>query len=160
LVPLAAGVAVAEVVGADAKLKWPNDVLVHGRKVAGILVEGRPQEAWSVLGIGINVALREEDFPAELRDRAGTLGLDPDAIEPALGQLLRSLERWIAASDDELLDGVRSRDALIGQEVRWAGGQGRTEGIDEQGRLVVATEGGRAALEAGEVHLIEPTGAD
>lgn len=158
LLPLAAGVAVAEVVGAGAKLKWPNDVLRDGRKVAGILVEGRPQERWSVLGIGINVAVREEDFPADLRDRAGTLGLDPAAIEPTLAELLRSLERWIAAEDEEILEAVRARDALIGLDVRWAGGEGRTEGIDKEGRLVVATEGGRAALEAGEVHLIDPTG--
>ena len=97
LLPLAAGVAVAEVVGAEATIKWPNDVLLGGRKVAGILVEGRPQERWAVLGIGLNVALRESDFPAELRDRAATLGLEPDAIEPTLATLLRSLERWIAA---------------------------------------------------------------
>jgi BirA family biotin operon repressor/biotin-[acetyl-CoA-carboxylase] ligase len=160
LLALAAGVAVAEVVGGDAKLKWPNDVLLDGRKVAGILVEGRPQERWSVLGIGLNVAMRDEDLPAELRGRAGTLGLAPDAIEPTLVELLRSLQRWIAAGGEEILEAVRARDALIGQDVRWAGGEGRTEGIDEEGRLVVMTEGGRAALEAGEVHLIEPTGAD
>src|SRR5205823_4113792 len=66
LLPLAAGVAVAEVVGAEAQLKWPNDVLTDGRKVAGILVEGRPQEGWVVVGIGLNVALRIEDFLAKL----------------------------------------------------------------------------------------------
>ena len=51
-------------------------MLIDGRKVSGILVEGRPQEHWAVLGIGINVALRIEQLPAELRDRAGTLGLE------------------------------------------------------------------------------------
>ena len=59
-------------------------MLVDGRKVAGILVEGRPQEGWAVVGIGLNVAVRLEDFPAELRETAGTLGLEPDAIEPTL----------------------------------------------------------------------------
>ena len=59
---------VAEVVGSEAQLKWPNDVLVGGRKVAGILVEGRPQEGWAVVGIGLNVAVRGADFPAELRE--------------------------------------------------------------------------------------------
>ena len=72
LLPLAAGVAVAAVTGDDAQVKWPNDVLVAGRKVAGILVEGRPQEHWAVLGIGLNVALREDDFPPELRGRASS----------------------------------------------------------------------------------------
>ena len=96
LLPLAAGVAVAEavaevvaeVVGSEARLKWPNDVLVGGRKVAGILVEGRPQEGWAVVGIGLNVAVRHADFPAELRETAGTLGLEADAIEPTLSALL------------------------------------------------------------------------
>ena len=47
--------AVSEAVPLETKIKWPNDVWVDGRKVAGILVEGRPQEGWAVLGIGLNV---------------------------------------------------------------------------------------------------------
>jgi BirA family transcriptional regulator, biotin operon repressor / biotin---[acetyl-CoA-carboxylase] ligase len=153
LLPLAAGAAVAEVVGPSARIKWPNDVLVDGRKVAGILVEGRPQEGWAVLGIGLNVALRVADFPAELRDRAGTLGLDPSAIEPTLGVLLRALERWVDGGVEPLLEAVRARDALLGQEVRWAGQTGVGAGIDGDGRLVVRTDGEQVALDAGEVHL-------
>ena len=61
---------------------------IAGRKVAGILVEGRPQERWAVVGIGLNVAVRPEDFPPELRDRATTLGLAPAEIEPTLERLL------------------------------------------------------------------------
>ncbi len=153
LLPLAAGAAVGEVVGDGARLKWPNDVLLAGRKVAGILVEGRPQERWAVLGIGLNVALRPDDFPSELRDRAGTLGLEPEDIEPTLERLLHSIERWIDVSPDEVLDAVRARDALLDQPVRWAGGEGRGAGIDGDGRLVVATGEGTTALDAGEVHL-------
>jgi BirA family biotin operon repressor/biotin-[acetyl-CoA-carboxylase] ligase len=153
LLPLAAGVAVAEVVGPHARVKWPNDVLAEGRKLAGILIEGRPQERWAVVGIGLNVALRQEDFPPELRDRAGTLGLESDAIEPALQGLLSSLERWVAADSDAVLEAVRLRDALLGRAVRWAGGEGRGAGIDGEGRLLVETEAGRVALDAGEVHL-------
>ena len=153
LLPLAAGVAVAEVAGHGAKLKWPNDVLVNGRKVAGILVEGRPQEQWAVVGIGLNVALRPEDFPPELRETAGTLGLTPDAIEPTLERLLESLQRWLAVDESTVLDAVRARDALLDREVRWAGGEGRGAGIDGDGRLVVLTALGRVMLDAGEVHL-------
>ncbi len=153
LLPLAAGVAVAGVAGPAALVKWPNDVLLERRKVAGILVEGRPQEGWAVLGVGLNAALRAEDFPAELRGRATTLGLSPDELEPALERLLRALERWIYASEDEVLEAFRKRDALLHQPVRWAGGEGRGAGIDGDGRLVVATGGGTVALEAGEVHL-------
>jgi BirA family biotin operon repressor/biotin-[acetyl-CoA-carboxylase] ligase len=153
LLPLAAGVAVASVAGDDARVKWPNDVLVARRKVAGILVEGRPQERWAVLGIGLNVALRPGDFPPELRETAGTLGLEPDATEPTLAQLLGELERWLPASSDEVLQAVRERDALLGEPVRWAGGEGRGGGIDADGRLLVVTADGTTALDAGEVHL-------
>ena len=125
LLPLAAGAAVAEVVGPDARIKWPNDVLVGGRKVAGILIEARPQEGWAVAGIGVNVALRlPEDVPAELRSTAGTLGLGPDAIEPTLDALLGRLAYWLGVSDRVLLHAVRDRDALLGRPVRWAGGSG------------------------------------
>jgi BirA family biotin operon repressor/biotin-[acetyl-CoA-carboxylase] ligase len=154
LLPLAAGAAVAEVVGDDARIKWPNDVLVDGLKVAGILVEGRPQEGWAVTGIGLNVALREDDFPPELQGRAGTLGLPPDAIEAVLARLLGSLEHWLAAEPAELLAFVRARDALLGRRVSWAAGAGRADGIDAEGRLIVLTDdGGRVVLDAGEVHL-------
>ena len=161
LLPLAAGAAAAQVVeqalpGARARLKWPNDVLLDGRKVAGILVEGRPQEGWAVAGIGINVALREGDLPPELRGTAGTLGLEPRALEPTLDQLMDALASWIDAEPADVLDAVRGRDALFGEPVRWAGGAGRAAGLDEQGRLVVDSERGRVALEAGEVHLVRP----
>ncbi len=156
LLPLAAGMAVAEVAGEAARVKWPNDVLIAGRKVAGILVEGRPQERWAVVGIGLNVALRPEDFPSELRDRATTMGLAPDAIEPTLERLLGALTRWLAASSPEVLSAIRGRDALRGRQVRWALGTGTAEGIDEEGRLRVLTRDGETALAAGEVHLEPP----
>jgi BirA family biotin operon repressor/biotin-[acetyl-CoA-carboxylase] ligase len=154
LLPLAAGVAVAEVVGSGAGVKWPNDVLVDGRKLAGILVEGRPQERWAVLGVGVNVAVRQRDFPPELRDRAGTMGLGPEALEPTLELLLSRLEHWIDAPSAAVLEALRSRDALAGKHVRWAAGEGEAAGIDGEGRLVVLTGAGRTALEAGEVHLV------
>lgn len=160
LLPLACGVAVAEVVGDDARVKWPNDVLVNGRKVAGILVEARPQEGWAVAGIGINVALRQADFPPELADTATTLGLEPDAIEPAVERLLDALSRWTAAASDDVLDAFRARDALLGGDVRWAEGDGRGAGIDCDGRLLVDTGSGRVALDAGEVHLLRPAAGD
>jgi BirA family biotin operon repressor/biotin-[acetyl-CoA-carboxylase] ligase len=153
LLPLVAGVAVADVVGVDARVKWPNDVLVDGLKVAGILVEGRPQEGWAVLGIGVNVALRAEDFPPELAGRAGTLGLPAEVLEPTLERLLDRLDRWLTAESEAVLEAVRERDALLGRDVRWAGGEGRGAGIDSEGRLLVATSTGRVALDAGEVHL-------
>jgi BirA family transcriptional regulator, biotin operon repressor / biotin---[acetyl-CoA-carboxylase] ligase len=154
LLPLAAALAVAETAGANARIKWPNDVLLDGRKVAGILAEGRPHDGWAVLGVGLNVALRIDDLPPELRDTAGTLGLEPADLEPTLERLLAALERTLALDETALLEAYRARDALRGREVSWTTGRGRAGGIDGEGRLVVELpEGRRTALSAGEVHL-------
>jgi BirA family transcriptional regulator, biotin operon repressor / biotin---[acetyl-CoA-carboxylase] ligase len=154
LLPLAAAVAVAETVGEAAAIKWPNDVLLLDRKVAGILAEGRPQAGWMVLGIGLNVAVRRDDLPAELRDTAATMGLEPDCVEPTLARMLGRLEAWLAAGEAEVLGAWRARDALAGRAVSWGGGAGTAAGVDDDGRLLVErSAGGRAALDAGEVHL-------
>ncbi len=153
LLPLATAVAVADVVGVAARIKWPNDVLLEGRKVAGILVEARPQEGWAVVGVGLNVAVRVGELPAELRQTAGTLGLAPDRVEPVLARLLEALESRLAQPESRLLEAYRTRDALAGREVRWAAGSGIAKGIDDEGRLLVATDRGPVALDAGEVHL-------
>jgi BirA family biotin operon repressor/biotin-[acetyl-CoA-carboxylase] ligase len=161
LLPLVAAVGVAAAVGEDARIKWPNDVLIGGRKVAGILAEGRPQEGWAVLGIGVNVAIRVEDLPPELHDTAATLGREPSDVEPFLSQLLACLDRALALPADELLDAWRARDALVGREITWLAGRGRAAGIDGEGRLVVELpDGGRTTLDAGEVHLGRTEGTD
>ncbi|HWC26630.1 MAG TPA: biotin--[acetyl-CoA-carboxylase] ligase [Solirubrobacteraceae bacterium] len=157
LLPIVGALAVADVAGAAAAIKWPNDVLLDGRKLAGVLAEGRPQEGWAVLGIGVNVAVRASDLPAELRDRAASLGLEPAAVEPTLEALLRALARRLAQPTPQLLADYRARDALAGRPVRWAQGEGIARGIDERGFLLVELpDGARTALDAGEVHLAAP----
>ena len=151
LLPLRAAVAVADVCGERAAIKWPNDVLLDGRKVAGILVEGRPQEEWAVVGLGLNVAVDVASRPPELHDRAGTLGLEPASVEPVLARLLGALGSALDADRGALLARYRERDALAGQRIAWSGGEGVASGIDADGRLLV--DGGRIALDAGEVHL-------
>jgi BirA family biotin operon repressor/biotin-[acetyl-CoA-carboxylase] ligase len=202
LLPLIAAVAVADVAGADARIKWPNDVVFAseagdaanergGRppggssaggslaggssaggslaggssaggssaggslaKVAGILAEGRPQEGWAVLGIGLNVAVRIDQLPPELRGTAATLGREPSEVEPALQALLAALEARLAEPSEQILQAWRERDALRGRTVAWSGGEGRAEGVDGAGRLIVELDGGgRTTLDAGEVHL-------
>lgn len=150
LLSLRAGLAVADLAGAGAVVKWPNDVLVEGRKVAGVLVEGRPQEGWAIVGMGINVALSPADLPVET---AGTLGRPPSELEAALGELLEFLASWLSAPSADVLAALRERDALLGREVRWAGGSGVGAGIDDAGRLRVRAGGRELVLEAGEVHL-------
>jgi BirA family biotin operon repressor/biotin-[acetyl-CoA-carboxylase] ligase len=160
LLPLTAAVAVCEVAGEQAQIKWPNDVVLAGptglAKLAGILVEGRPQQGWAVLGIGLNVAVRIERLPVELRGRAATLGRSAAEVEPTLAELLRALTRWLERSELETLAAWRARDALRGRAIAWGTGRGRAQGIDGAGRLVVALAGGGlATLDAGEVHLQE-----
>jgi BirA family transcriptional regulator, biotin operon repressor / biotin---[acetyl-CoA-carboxylase] ligase len=152
LLPLRAAVAVAEVT--DGQIKWPNDVLLDGRKVAGVLAEGRPADGWAVLGIGLNVAVRLEGLPPELRDTAATMGREPAELEPVLAELLAALERAVDEPAPLLLTRWRERDVLLGREVRWDGGQGTAQGITDEGALLVTGEGGTEhRLDAGEVHL-------
>lgn len=155
LLPLAAAVAVAEACGAAATVKWPNDVQLDGRKVAGILAEGRPVEGWAVLGIGVNVAVRPEDLPGELQATAAGLGGEPRDVPAVLQRVLRALEAALALPRPELLAAWRARDALRGRPVAWADGRGVAAGVDDDGRLrVERPDGGVVALSAGEVHLL------
>jgi BirA family biotin operon repressor/biotin-[acetyl-CoA-carboxylase] ligase len=199
LLPLIAAVAICDVAGDEAMIKWPNDVvLVRAStrtgaepgagsespgaeeratarpvtdepvadtstlaKLAGILTESRPQQGWAVLGIGLNVAVRLDELPPELRSTAATLGESPKEIEPLLERLLSALERRLASPVSEVLDAWRARDALYGRPIAWNGQgpenplrHGQAEGIEGAGRLIVALPGGRrTTLEAGEVHL-------
>jgi BirA family biotin operon repressor/biotin-[acetyl-CoA-carboxylase] ligase len=151
--PLVAAVAVCEALPLETAIKWPNDIWVRQRKLAGILVEGRPQEGWAVLGVGLNV--RAADFPPELRETATSLrleGVDAD-VEDVLARVVEALERWLPRPASEVLAAWRERDALLGRPVRWANGSGVGRGVDEKGALLVDTAGGRVALQAGEVHL-------
>jgi BirA family transcriptional regulator, biotin operon repressor / biotin---[acetyl-CoA-carboxylase] ligase len=151
LLPLRAGLAVADLAGPAAMVKWPNDVLLDGRKVAGVLVEARPQEGWAVVGIGVNAAFAPEELPPELN--AGTLGRRPGELEATLTELLARLEARLGEPADEILAALRTRDALLDRSLSWPGGDGVGAGIDEHGRLRVRGPGGEQALDAGEVHL-------
>jgi BirA family biotin operon repressor/biotin-[acetyl-CoA-carboxylase] ligase len=149
--PLAAAVAACESLpGLPCMIKWPNDIWIDRRKLAGILVEGRPQEGWAVLGIGLNVSSAPPDLPATCLQEH-----DPEANPDAAREgLLNSLEHRLSSSLDEILEAWRERDALLGETVKWKDGEGTAAGIDDSGALLVDTDGGRIALDAGEVHLL------
>ncbi|HEX6116807.1 MAG TPA: biotin--[acetyl-CoA-carboxylase] ligase [Solirubrobacterales bacterium] len=159
LLPLAVPLAVceaAEELGSGAcRVKWPNDVWVAERKLAGVLIEARPPD-WAVIGVGLNVAIEPDEFPEELRETATSIGGDAE-VEEAFEALCDALERWVGADDEAVLDEFRRRDALAGREIRWTGagaGAGRAEGVDPDGNLVVRlADGGVRALGSGEVHL-------
>jgi BirA family transcriptional regulator, biotin operon repressor / biotin---[acetyl-CoA-carboxylase] ligase len=183
MLPLAAAVAVCDAVdtapGASARppaaIKWPNDVvLARGEdppalaKLAGILVEARlggDRENWAVLGIGLNAAVSLDELPDELRSTAATLALGAGDLEPLLAALLDALRRRLAEPPESTLAAWAARDALRGRRIEWSAptargevgdrqGTGIAQGIDGDGRLVVALDGGgRTALGSGEVHL-------
>lgn len=174
--PLAVPLAVCEAAedlnpNIDCKVKWPNDIHSEGRKLAGVLIEARPQDGWAVIGIGLNLYIEEEEFPSDLRTTAtsifttarraqeegGSPGPSPllSGRPPLLlGPLNQRLNHWINADPDEVLAEWRKRDALKGREVAWDEGSGIADGIDDRGYLVVVTPSGdRIAVGAGEVHL-------
>ena len=156
LLPLAVPIAVAEAAESVAKVKcevkWPNDVWIDGRKVAGVLIEARPEDGWAVIGVGINVATEPSEFPSALQATATSLGSDV-TVEETIEALNERLAHWVAAEESEVLEAFRERDALRGRGISWDDGEGTAEGVDERGNLVVATESGEVSLGAGEVHL-------
>jgi BirA family biotin operon repressor/biotin-[acetyl-CoA-carboxylase] ligase len=130
-------------------VKWPNDIHLDGRKLAGILIEARPQDGWAVVGIGLNLTIAPEEFPPELRETAISLGAE---MSPMV--LSRHLAGWTEADPEAVLNEWRQRDVLKGHEVSWDGGSGIADGVDERGYLLVVTgDGDRVAVGAGEIHI-------
>jgi BirA family biotin operon repressor/biotin-[acetyl-CoA-carboxylase] ligase len=157
---LVAGLAAAETVeralGLAVQLKWPNDVMVNRRKVAGVLAEAAQGSV--VVGIGINVNQSREDLPADSKIEPASL-YTTDGVRreraPLLGELLASLERsydsWLEGGLDALYDTLGARDFLRGRRVFVDGKTGTGVGIDRSGRLEVDLDGERVAVESGEV---------
>lgn len=175
LLPLTASLAVAdalrETAGLEARLRWPNDVDAGGRKIAGVLVEGRwrgsEPEGFAV-GIGVNLGEEEADFPPELREIATSVRAQARRdISPTLfaGSLLRHFEarlEELISSPSRLLDGAlplwdhaggQTLEVLTnGETVR-----GRFAGVGPSGELLLDLPGGgRRALVQGEVARVRP----
>lgn len=173
LLPLAVPLAVCEAAEALAPVrcavKWPNDVWVDERKLAGVLIEARPPE-WAVIGVGLNLSVAPDEFPTDLRWPATSLGHGV-AADDALLALLAALRRWVDAGPDEVVAAFGERDALRGRDLSWAemasseegsgpqGDPGRRmagtgAGVDSRGNLVVQlADGERVSLGSGEVQL-------
>jgi BirA family biotin operon repressor/biotin-[acetyl-CoA-carboxylase] ligase len=155
-----AGLAVADLVtnGREVRLKWPNDVLVDGGKVAGILPESSVgqggQVAHVVLGIGINV-----DFAPQLPDMRYPGAKLGGTVEAALSGLAAALARWLAVWRSDGFSAVRAAwlakagplgapvDVRLGEELV----QGRFAGLDRDGALLLETQGGPRRIVSGEI---------
>lgn len=171
LLTLAVGNAVAdvmEVAGVEPRLKWVNDVLVDGRKIAGILVESEStgdRIDFLVVGIGVNVEGHAADWPAPVGRVATTLEdcLGPGSCASDMeGFLLEKVGQWVerlrAGRGDEVLAAWRRRDALLGKRVGLdpdgdlcAKVLGTARGVDDQGHLLIETDGHVTAYAAGRV---------
>jgi BirA family transcriptional regulator, biotin operon repressor / biotin---[acetyl-CoA-carboxylase] ligase len=173
LLPLLAGVAVAEALEASAgvpvRLKWPNDVLVGERKIGGILVEastGVHGLEWAVVGVGVNVALRPDDVPEDLREAVTSVAQEGGSggVLPLAAAVLGRMALWYPARARG--DAALVRDAWLGRSLPWwnrpvearSGStvlRGVARGLDEWGGLVLEQEGGVVtALRSGDVREV------
>ncbi len=170
-----AALGVAEAIEAETglapQIKWPNDILIAGRKVAGILIETHAagadrRVACAVVGIGLNVSHQEADFPAELRDRAGSLAqaaggraLDRPALAAALLGRLDALYRVWQTQPAAIVEACARRCHLRGRCVQAVDDprlQGVVEGFDPEGRLLIRRPGEAtlAVVTSGELRIV------
>jgi BirA family biotin operon repressor/biotin-[acetyl-CoA-carboxylase] ligase len=162
--PIAAGVAMTEVVAellpdAAVGFKWPNDVLVGGRKICGVLAELIPERGAVVVGAGINTAMTQDQLPVPSATSLAMEGTHPDADTVLSGYLTRLrglVEPYLGAGGDALASGLLARAEklclTLGRQVRVDLPDGRVvEGVatalDADGRLRVGAE----AIAAGDV---------
>jgi BirA family biotin operon repressor/biotin-[acetyl-CoA-carboxylase] ligase len=170
--PVAAGLALAEAIDALATrpcalVKWPNDVRIDGKKVAGILADATVRAGVIesvVVGVGVNV--NAFPFDASFATRATSLAAEGIAVE-RLALLEAFLVRFEAMVERVAMHGLRdyatriaAKHELFGREVRRAEGEeARAEAIDDEGRLIVNRSGVVERWSSGEVHLVAAGGA-
>jgi BirA family biotin operon repressor/biotin-[acetyl-CoA-carboxylase] ligase len=160
---LAAGMAVAEAVeglGLNAQIKWPNDVWIHGRKCAGVLVEGC--EDYVIVGIGINVSVSQ--FPTGLN--ATSLALEGAGMisrEKLLADIIKSLFKWGSLCGDDfatVVGAVNQRCALRGEMIRLNQNSrvltGMMKGVSSEGFLLLETDNGiQTVAQADQIRLLQ-----
>lgn len=175
--PLLAGLAVVgavrDVAGLPASVKWPNDVVVGDRKLAGILTEAAPGQGGGavVVGVGLNASLAERELPVPTATSLVLEGAATTDRDTVLRALLRSLVtevgRWVDAGGDPVASGlaarVREACSTLGRGVRvdLPGGEvlvGEAEGVDDAGRLLVRSAS--AASAAGGDDLVAVAAGD
>jgi BirA family biotin operon repressor/biotin-[acetyl-CoA-carboxylase] ligase len=175
-VPLVAGLGLAralEGMGVAARLKWPNDLLVGGRKISGVLVESRRDADGAdvvVMGVGVNVTQRLEDFPLELQGSATSLareGVEATREQVAAGFLNALEPLWDEHQEGDparTLEAWRRRAEFWGRPVSVTTPSGPVVGVardlDERGGLVIEPQDGAAVtVYAGDLQVTWPEGA-
>jgi len=170
--PLVAGLAAAEALAGLAPetqpmIKWPNDILIGGKKVCGILCEMQAETdcvRHIIPGVGVNVNLTRAELPEELRGRATSLRIETGhrfsraaVLAAILNRFEPLYERWCAEGFEPLLDAVGARDVLRGRTITLEQGGRRVEGIGDglqpDGALRLQTPDGFVSIYSGEAHI-------
>ena len=156
-----AGVALAELLtrrGLDIELKWPNDVLLNGLKIAGILCELVTDKERPVVIVGIGLNVNGSDFPVELSSIATSLFAathEPQDLERIEQELIREFERAFSMYEARRapnVEGYRRHFRMQGRQVTLGGGEvGLIEGVGDDGGLVVNVGGESRSIRSGEV---------
>ncbi|MBI5042563.1 MAG: biotin--[acetyl-CoA-carboxylase] ligase [Nitrospirae bacterium] len=166
LLTFAAAIAVAkairDIAGLDADIKWPNDILIRGKKVAGILSEMETNKnplmeglsvKFSIIGIGINVNLDKKDIPLELMDNATSIKIESNSTIDRMNlicRVLENLEEWYNLFErngvNDIIEEWKSLAITIGRDVKVQSGnsfvEGRAVDIDENGALLIKDRDG------------------
>jgi BirA family transcriptional regulator, biotin operon repressor / biotin---[acetyl-CoA-carboxylase] ligase len=167
---LAAAEAIESVISAPVSLKWPNDLLMAGRKVGGILCENlqaSPSGPFQVIGVGINVNMNPDDFPAELRESASSLWNETHAVvdrNRLIAQFLLEMEQCLEELDgrgsQQLALAYQRRCSTIGSKVRasLADGSevtGYAESISQDGSLRITIQSGTSGEKTVELRVAD-----
>ncbi len=156
---LSVGLSLAESLGPEVQLKWPNDLWCHQRKLGGILVEAASQggQSYVVVGVGLNIRL-----PVERNLRTPAASIDefwvgvnaPAALERITQPLIASLLKFETDGFAQLQARFNARDAIKGLEVTSSDGhQGKCEGVDSDGVLQIQTPQGLVKINSSEVSV-------
>jgi len=171
LIPLMVGVAVADIISkydpGQVRLKWPNDVLIDGKKICGILTEMRTKADrvhFIIVGIGVNINMRKLDFPREIRETATSLRIgtecEIDRLDVAI-RLFENLERWyrifLNGGEAAIREKWLQYAELIGKRIEVVFKsdmqRGTVVGLDENGALLLEGETGVQQVLAGDVYI-------
>ena len=154
----------------DCQIKWPNDLLLNGKKIVGILCEGMPDHHAIVCGIGINLAQPQSYFDAMALPHGTSLALQGIAVDPvadaaALAESMtnfgfdRALYGFEREGFSAIRDAYKARCVNLGRHVTFDGGEGTAVDVDEEGRLVVQGAEGSTHVFTGEVSVHDIYGA-
>ncbi len=173
LITLTGAVAVASAIrstcGLRAGIKWPNDILISGKKVSGLLTEMSAEQdriRHIVLGIGVDVNMEMGELPAEVRGLTTTLAAEAGAKinrNALLQQVLRDLERWYQKflnNDEDILEEWKKLNVTVGNRITVTGAgealDGQAQGVDRDGRLIVRLDDETVrTVAAGDVTIVK-----